>query len=213
MSESQSLIDQQNFHQALSFAINSWYNAAQINNSDDNSCMKILWAEFRQRLKTVSTAAHADVLKVVELILLTMIMTCKAEKSITSWLKTQWILLSNLMRKIWIKDRAHQLKHRKQKNYFVAERLTKDEAWKIMCNTNLYISLIDWQTQLYDFIEQCQAQIMFQIREIMKNHYVFYEKLNTSNYVVSLLNNDNFISSDIEKINIFTDVICWLTCT
>jgi len=42
----------------------------------------------------------------------------------------------------------------------------------------------------------------------MKNHYVFYEKLNTSNYVVSLLNNDNFISSDIEKINIFTDVIC-----
>jgi len=48
---------------------------------------------------------------------------------------------------------------------------------------------------------------MFQIRNVMKNHYVFYKKVNTSNYVVRLLINDNFISSDIEKINIFTDVM------
>ena len=76
-----------------------------------------------------------------------------------------------------------------------------------MCNSNLVISSIDWQTQLYDSIEQYWAQIMFQIQDVVKNHYVFYEKVNTSNYVVKLLVNDNFISSDIEKINIFTDVM------
>ncbi len=54
---------------------------------------------------------------------------------------------------------------------------------------------------------------MFQIWNVVKNHYVFYKKVNTSNYVVKLLVNDNFISSDIEKINIFTDMMRWLTCT
>ncbi len=48
---------------------------------------------------------------------------------------------------------------------------------------------------------------MFQIQDVVRNHYVFYKKLNTLNYVIKLLVNDNFISSDIEKINIFTDVI------
>jgi len=48
---------------------------------------------------------------------------------------------------------------------------------------------------------------MFQIQDVMNNYYVFYEKVNTLNYVVKLLVNDNFISSDIEKINIFTDVM------
>jgi len=43
---------------------------------------------------------------------------------------------------------------------------------------------------------------MFQIQDVVKNHYVFYKKVNTSNYVIRLLVNDNFISSDIEKINI-----------
>jgi len=41
----------------------------------------------------------------------------------------------------------------------------------------------------------------------VKNYYVFYKKVNTSNYVVRLLVNDNFISSDIEKINILTDMM------
>ncbi len=54
---------------------------------------------------------------------------------------------------------------------------------------------------------------MFQIQDVVKNYYVFYKKVNTSNYVIRLLVNDNFISSDIEKINIFTDVMHWLTCT
>ncbi len=54
---------------------------------------------------------------------------------------------------------------------------------------------------------------MFQIQDVMKNHYVFYKKVNILNYVIRLLVNDNFISSDIEKINIFTDVMRWLTCT
>ncbi len=48
---------------------------------------------------------------------------------------------------------------------------------------------------------------MFQIRDVMKNHYVFYDELNTLNYIISILNNDNFISLNIKKINIFTDVI------
>ncbi len=54
---------------------------------------------------------------------------------------------------------------------------------------------------------------MFQIQDVVKNHYVFYKKVNTLNYVIRLLVNDNFISSDIEKINIFTDVMRWLTYT
>ncbi len=53
---------------------------------------------------------------------------------------------------------------------------------------------------------------MFQIWDVVKNYYVFYKKVNTSNYVVRLLVNDNFISSDIEKINILTDMMRWLTC-
>jgi len=48
---------------------------------------------------------------------------------------------------------------------------------------------------------------MFQIQDVVRNHYVFYKKFNTSNYVVSLFINDNFINSDIEKINIFTNMI------
>jgi len=48
---------------------------------------------------------------------------------------------------------------------------------------------------------------MFQIQDVVRNYYVFYKKLNTLNYVIKLLINDNFISTDIEKINIFTDVI------
>jgi len=153
------------------------------------------------------------VLRYIELILLATIMTCEVEKSITSWSELQWVLLSNLMCNLWNRDRAHQLKHRSWINYFVAKRSTIDEAQKIMSNSNLVISSIDWQTQLYDSIEQYWAQIMFQIQDVVKNHYVFYEKVNTSNYVVRLLVNDNFISSDIEKINIFTDVMRWLTCT
>ncbi len=152
-------------------------------------------------------------LRYIELILLATIMTCEVEKSITSWSELQWVLLSNLMCNLWNRDRAHQLKHRSWINYFVAKRSTIDEAQKIMSNSNLVISSIDWQTQLYDSIEQYWAQIMFQIQDVVKNHYVFYEKVNTSNYVVRLLVNDNFISSDIEKINIFTDVMRWLTCT
>ena len=48
---------------------------------------------------------------------------------------------------------------------------------------------------------------MFQIQDVVKNHYIFYKKVNTSNYVIKLLVNDNFISFDIKKINIFTDVM------
>ncbi len=195
-----------------SFALSSRYNAAQIDDSDDNS-RKILWAEFRQRSRTVSAATHVDVLRYIELILLTTNMMCEVEKSITSWSELQWVLLSNLMCNLWNRDRAHQLNHRSRTNYFVAKRSTIDEARKIMCNSNLVISSINWQTQLYDSIKQYWAQIMFQIQDVVKNHYVFYKKVNTSNYVVRLLVNDNFISSDIEKINIFTDVMRWLTCT
>ena len=126
-----------------SLALSSRYNAAQINDSNDNS-REILWAEFRRRSRTVSAAAHVDVLKYIELILLTMIMTCEVEKSITSWLELQWILLSNLMCNFWNRDRAHQLKHKSRTNYFVAKRLTIDEAQKIMCNSNLVISSINW---------------------------------------------------------------------
>ncbi len=158
-------------------------------------------------MRIVFAAAHVNVLRYIELILLTMIMTCEVEKSITSWSELQLVLLSNLMCNHWNRDRAHQLKHRSRMNYFVIKRSTINEVWKIMCNSNLVISSIDWQTQLYDSIEQYWAQIMFQIQDVVKNHYVFYEKVNTSNYVVKLLVNDNFISSDIEKINIFTDVM------
>ncbi len=126
-----------------SLALSSWYNAAQIDDSDDNS-RKILWTEFRWRLRTVSAAAHVDVLRYIELILLTTIMTCEVEKSITSWSELQWVLLSNLMCNLWNRDRAHQLKHRSWTNYFVAKRSTIDEARKIMCNSNLVISSIDW---------------------------------------------------------------------
>ena len=48
---------------------------------------------------------------------------------------------------------------------------------------------------------------MFQIRDVMKNHYVFYDELNTSNYIISILNNNNFINSNIKNINIFINVI------
>ncbi len=195
-----------------SFALNSWYNAAQINDLDDNF-KEILWAEFRWWSRTVSAAAYVDVLRYIELILLTTIMTCEVEKSIMSWSELQWVLLSNLMHNLWNRDRAHQLKYRSWTNYFVMKRSIIDEAWKIMCNSNLVISSIDWQTQLYDSIKQYRAQIMFQIQDVVKNYYVFYKKVNTLNYVIRLLVNDNFISSDIEKINIFTDVMCWLTCT
>ncbi len=41
----------------------------------------------------------------------------------------------------------------------------------------------------------------------MRNYYVFYDELNTLNYVISILNNNNFISLNIKKINIFTNVI------
>ena len=125
-----------------SLALSSWYNAAQINDSDDNF-RKILWAEFRWRSRTVSAAAHVDVLRYIELILLTTIMTCEVEKSITSWSELQWVLLSNLMCNLWNRDRAHQLKHRSRTNYFVAKRSTIDEVQKIMCNSNLVISSID----------------------------------------------------------------------
>ncbi len=135
------------------FALSSWYNAAQIDDSDDNF-REILWAEFRWWLRTVFVAAYVDVLKYIELILLTTIMTCKVEESITSWSELQWILLSNLMCNLWNRDRAHQLKHRSRTNYFVMKRLTINEAQKIMCNSNLVISSIDWQTQLYDSIKQ-----------------------------------------------------------
>ncbi len=135
------------------FALSSWYNAAQIDDSDNNF-RKILWAEFRWWLRTVFAAAHVNVFRYIELILLTMIMTCQVEKSITSWSELQWILLSNLMCNLWNRDRAHQLKHRSRTNYFVVKRSTINEAQKIMCNSNLVISSIDWQTQLYDFIKQ-----------------------------------------------------------
>ena len=195
-----------------SLVLSSWYNAAQIDDSNDNS-REILWAKFRWWSRTVSAAAHVDVFRYIELILLTTIMTCKVEESITLWSELQWVFLSNLMCNLWNRDRAHQLKHRSRTNYFIMKRSTINKAWKIMCNSNLVISSIDWQTQLYDSIEQYWAQIMFQIQDVVKNHYVFYKKVNTSNYVVRLLVNDNFISSDIEKINIFTDVMHWLTCT
>ncbi len=48
---------------------------------------------------------------------------------------------------------------------------------------------------------------MFQIRDVMKNHYVFYDELNTLNYVINILNNNNFINSIIKKINIFINMI------
>ncbi len=41
----------------------------------------------------------------------------------------------------------------------------------------------------------------------MKNYYIFYDELNTLNYVINILNNDNFISLNIKKINIFINVI------
>ncbi len=41
----------------------------------------------------------------------------------------------------------------------------------------------------------------------MKNHYAFYDEFNTLNYVISILNNDNFISLNIKRINIFINVI------
>ena len=48
---------------------------------------------------------------------------------------------------------------------------------------------------------------MFQIRDVMKNYYIFYDELNTLNYIINILNNNNFINSNIEKINIFTNMI------
>ncbi len=126
-----------------SLALSLWYNAAQINNSNDNS-RKILWAEFRRWSRTVSAAAHVDVLRYIEFILLTTIMTCELKKSITSWSELQWVFLSNLMCNLWNRNHVHQLKHKSWMNYFIVKRSTINKAWKIMCNLNLVISLINW---------------------------------------------------------------------
>ncbi len=56
------------------------------------------------------------------------------------------------------------------------------------------------EKQMYDCIEDTHHQITFKIKELIDSHYKFVKALNMQDYVANLLNEDNFIASDIIKV-------------
>jgi len=53
---------------------------------------------------------------------------------------------------------------------------------------------------MYDCIEDTRHQITFKIKELINSHYRFIKASNMQDYVADLLNEDNFITSDIIRI-------------
>ena len=56
------------------------------------------------------------------------------------------------------------------------------------------------EKQMYDCIEDTCYQITFKIKELIDNHYKFIKALNMQDYIANLLNEDNFITSDIIRV-------------
>ncbi len=54
--------------------------------------------------------------------------------------------------------------------------------------------------QMYDCIEDTRHQITFKIKELIDSHYKFIKASNMQDYVADLLNEDNFIASDIIRV-------------
>ncbi len=53
---------------------------------------------------------------------------------------------------------------------------------------------------MYDCIEDTRHQITFKIKELIDSHYKFAKASNMRDYVANLLNEDNFIASDIIRV-------------
>jgi len=56
------------------------------------------------------------------------------------------------------------------------------------------------EKQMYDCIKDTRHQITFKIKELINSHYKFIKVLNMQDYVADLLNEDNFITSDIIRV-------------
>ncbi len=59
------------------------------------------------------------------------------------------------------------------------------------------------EKQMYNCIEDIHHQITFKIKELINSHYKFIKALNMQDYITDLLNEDNFIASDIIRIHSF----------
>ncbi len=53
---------------------------------------------------------------------------------------------------------------------------------------------------MYDCIEDTRHQITFKIKELIDSHYKFIKASNMQDYVADILNEDNFIASDIIRV-------------
>ncbi len=58
-----------------------------------------------------------------------------------------------------------------------------------------------FKKQMYDYIKDTRYQIIFKIKELINSHYKFVKASNIRDYVADLLHEDNFIASDIIRIN------------